>query len=147
MASRTRPFGSGRTVSQVGMRSESLRWHTSRSESCDLTSSRNHLHLIENMHAKLDILDDEVTSGPAFPCPEIRTHDTGDIVQNADQGVTKRDWFAAHMPAQLSMKIAIALMGEKPPTDNPLDEVNWWMKAEAKYRYARADAMIKERAK
>ncbi|RQS39802.1 hypothetical protein DIE01_16455 [Burkholderia sp. Bp8990] len=78
---------------------------------------------------------------------EVRTHDTGDIVRNADQGVTKRDWFAVHMPAEVTMKIAVALMGGKPPFDDPIAEVAWWMAAEAKYRYARADAMMQERSK
>ena len=36
----------------------------------------------------------ETTGGPAFPAFEIRTHDTQDLVANASQGMTLRDWFA-----------------------------------------------------
>jgi len=41
---------------------------------------------------------DEKTGGPAFPAMEVRTHDTGDIVHNASQGISVRDYFAAHAP-------------------------------------------------
>jgi hypothetical protein len=94
------------------------------------------------MNMNLDILDDEVGGGPAFPCGEIRTHDTNDIVQNADQGVSKRDWFAARMEITLSRRTAGALMGSEPPSGDALAEMQWWARAEAKYRYLKADAMM-----
>lgn len=96
------------------------------------------------MKADLDIFFDERTGGPAFPCPEIRTHDTLDIVQNADQGVTKRDWFAAQMDCRVSVRNAEALMGSKaPPQDaDPIAHMQWWALAEARYRYLKADAMM-----
>lgn len=94
--------------------------------------------------ANLEIFDDHLTGGPAFPCPEVRTHDTGDIISNADQGVTKRDFFAAHVDITLSMRTAHALMGTSIPTDT-IGEMNWWAEAEAKYRYLKADAMMRAR--
>jgi hypothetical protein len=98
------------------------------------------------MNTNLDILDDEIAGGPAHPCPEVRTHDTGDIVQNADQGVTKRDWFAANLTGVLSVRTARALMGDVPaPTANALEEITWWAEAEARHRYIKADAMMKVR--
>lgn len=39
-------------------------------------------------------LHDESTGGPAFPAMEVRTADTQDLVANASQGMTLRDWFA-----------------------------------------------------
>lgn len=39
-------------------------------------------------------LHDESTGGPAFPAMEVRTEDTQDLVANASQGMTLRDWFA-----------------------------------------------------
>lgn len=98
------------------------------------------------MNANLDILDDEHTGGPAFPCPEIRTHDTGDIVQNADQGMTKLDWFAVHMDCRVSVRNAEALMGESAPgAEDPIAHMKWWAEAEARYRYMKADAMMEVR--
>lgn len=99
-----------------------------------------------NATANLDIFDDEVSGGPAFPALEIRTHDTGDIVANADQGVTKRDWFAAQLHSRLTLVIATALMGEAPPPEHDtLKSMRYWARAEAKYRYLRADAMMEAR--
>lgn len=98
------------------------------------------------MKADLDIFFDERTGGPAFPCPEIRTHDTGDIVQNADQGVTKRDWIAAQMDCRVSVRIAEVLMGESAPSAaDPIAHMQWWARAEAKYCYLKADAMMEVR--
>lgn len=99
------------------------------------------------MKADLDIFFDERAGGPAFPCPEIRTHDTGDIVQNADQGVTKRDWIAAQMDCRVSVRNAEALMGSTVPLPgtDPIEHMQWWARAEAKYRYLKADAMMEMR--
>lgn len=69
-------------------------------------------------------------SGPAFPAFEVRTHDTGDLVENASQGMTLRDYFAAHAP--------------EPPAawrggDRKLKDVIAWP-------YWYADAVLKARA-
>lgn len=98
------------------------------------------------MKADLDIFFDERAGGPAFPCGEIRTHDTGDIVHNADQGVTKRDWLAAQMDCRVSVRNAEALMGQAVPgMEDPIAHMLWWALAEAKYRYLKADAMMEAR--
>lgn len=98
------------------------------------------------MKADLDIFFDERAGGPAFPCGEIYTHDTGDIVSNADQGVTKRDWIAAQMDCRVSVRNAEALMGSKAPQDiDPVAHMQWWALAEARYRYLKADAMMEAR--
>jgi hypothetical protein len=92
----------------------------------------------------LDILDDEARS-PAHPSFPIVTHDTGDIVKNADQGVSKRDWFAAHADSLLNMRTAFALMDNVPVPSDALAAAKWWALAEAKHRYLKADAMMEVR--
>lgn len=68
-------------------------------------------------------------------------------------GATMRDYFAATLsfdPECLNVPTAEALMGEKPPAYSPEnweERLHWWLAAEAKYRYARADAMLRERGK
>lgn len=68
-------------------------------------------------------------------------------------GMTLRDYFAATLsfdPGWLNRPQAEALMGEKVPgytTENWEERLHWWLAAEAKYRYARADAMLRERGK
>jgi hypothetical protein len=99
------------------------------------------------MRTNLDIFSDERAGGPAFPCGEIRTHDTGDIVHSADQGVSKRDWLAVRMESRVSVRNAEALMGERAPVvdADPIAHMQWWAMAEAKYRYLKADAMMEAR--
>lgn len=68
-------------------------------------------------------------------------------------GMTLRDYFAATLsfdPECLGALQAEALMGEKMPEftlHNSAERLAWWMAAEAKYRFARADAMLRERGK
>lgn len=68
-------------------------------------------------------------------------------------GATMRDYFAATLnfdPDSFGVRQAEALMGEKQPlftTTNAAELLTWWLTAEAKYRYARADAMLWERGK
>lgn len=67
--------------------------------------------------------------GPAFPAFEVRTHDTGDLVENASQGMTLRDYFAAHAPEAPK---------EWRGGDRRLSDVLAW-------RWWYADAMLKAR--
>lgn len=72
-------------------------------------------------------LHDESTGGPAFPAMEVRTADTQDLVANASQGMTLRDWFAGQ-----AMQ---AILTRKSVNGNEL----------AVYAYQKADAMLAER--
>ena len=81
--------------------------------------------------------------GSAFPVPTDRAID----------GMTLRDYFAANItvPEDLGWG-ADGLMGGPPPNwsskgdyEQSLKCVAWWAEAEAKYRYMRADAMLKAR--
>lgn len=72
-------------------------------------------------------LHDESTGGPAFPAMEVRTDDTQDLVANASQGMTLRDWFAGQ-----AMQ---AILTRKSVNGNEL----------AVYAYQKADAMLAER--
>jgi hypothetical protein len=67
--------------------------------------------------------------------------------------ISLRDYFAATLEVPLekdgciSQDMALQLM-EDPPPDWDDDRVNaykWWATAEARFRYLRADAMMKER--
>ena len=69
-------------------------------------------------------------SGPAFPAFEVRTHDTGDLVANASQGMTVRDYFAAK-----------ALQGLVVTEANQSLKPDAW----AQEAYMVADAMLKAR--
>lgn len=93
----------------------------------------------------LDILNDEAAGGPAHPAFAVVTHDTGDVVKNADQGVTKLDWFAAHAESLLNMRTALALMAGTLLPHEPLAAAKWWALAEAKHRYLKAEAMMEVR--
>lgn len=56
----------------------------------------------------MNILDDsEYTGGPAYPAMEVRTHDTGDLVKNASQGMTLLDHYAG-----LAMQAIISKIDE-----------------------------------
>jgi hypothetical protein len=98
------------------------------------------------LKTNLDIFDDEIAGGPALPCLEIRTHDTGDIVQNADQGISKRDFFAAQVDGRMSIRTALAIMNATVVPVGEIEAALWWAEAEARIRYMRADAMMKVRA-
>lgn len=86
--------------------------------------------------------------GPAFPVPGLQ-HD------EAFNGMTLRDYFAAHEPIHptesIGVMLAEELIGRKipnPDTDSDwsaLAVVQFWADAEAAYRYMRADAMLRAR--
>jgi len=90
------------------------------------------------------------TGGPAFPAFEVRTHDTGDLVENASQGMTLRDYFAAkaseddiaaHSLKGFTEKYAFDLGNGK--KELRIREARW-TREQSKYRYA--DAMLKARS-
>lgn len=66
-------------------------------------------------------------------------------------GMEMRDYFAANFRFDgdgFSVAYAEALMGEPMPVQATVKErFDWWLTAEAKYRYAFADAMLRERGK
>lgn len=85
--------------------------------------------------------------GPAFP--EFRPR-YGDYSEVRQRGMTLRDYFAA-IPLELgteglSKESAEVLMGEPMPkysTETGWGAImKWWLDAESKYRYLRADAML-----
>jgi len=101
-------------------------------------------------------METKKNGGPAFPAFEVRTHDTGDLVENATQGMTLRDYFAAHtQPIEdLGVSVAESITGLKLPirdqykdeADFWIDSIGFWAMANAQYRYMQADAMIEARA-
>lgn len=66
-------------------------------------------------------------------------------------GASMRDYFAANFRFDgdgFSVAYAEALMDEPMPVQATVKErFDWWLIAEAKYRYAFADAMLRERGK
>jgi hypothetical protein len=81
--------------------------------------------------------------GPAF------AH--GDPTNGGDPGMSLRDWFATHERLEVDTvtpELAAVLMGEPGPTGAMpiLRRAMWWAEAEARYKYLRADAMLKVRA-
>lgn len=89
-------------------------------------------------------MNDDNTGGPAFPAMEVRTHDTGDIVHNASQGMTLHDYFAAHAPITLDDAVQFLdtyggeVVGPWPPQKV--------LQTLADLRVEYADAMLKARA-
>lgn len=78
-------------------------------------------------------LHDESKGGPAFPAMEVRTADTGDLVANASQGMTLRDWFAGK---------ALGKMADIVNYDGHIES---FQKSVAAQAYSQADAMLAER--
>lgn len=77
------------------------------------------------------MFDTDKTGGPAFPSMEVRTADTGDLVANASQGMTIRDYFACHaMTGLLAMQSSPHLGGA--------------CRNAAYYGHGRADLMAKD---
>ncbi len=91
--------------------------------------------------------------GPAFPHPG-GSRDAS--VQESYLGMTLRDYFAAHEPIDpkysIGRSLAEMLVGRALPVADgngaacPLAVTTFWAESEAKYRYLRADAMLKARA-
>lgn len=71
---------------------------------------------------------------PGYPYPE--------------EGMTLRDYFAvhAHVPGDISVRAAKAMTGELPPTEGEPEILSYWMRVEAAFRYAQADAMLSARS-
>ena len=102
-----------------------------------------------------------MTDQPEIHCPPARPYDEplhphiGTAYNEWPQypGASMRDYFAATLNFDgeaFGVRQAEALMGEKQPLytkENAADLLQWWITAEAKYRYARADAMLRERGK
>lgn len=70
----------------------------------------------------------------------------------ASTGMSLRDYFAAKADPGLegiSVRTAKELMGSDPPGSGAdrehLENIRWWMEAEARWSYMKADAMLKAR--
>lgn len=95
--------------------------------------------------------------GPAFPRPfSLDTWGDGPKEVPPQEGMSLRDYFAATLvidPEEPGKGRAMVLMKSAPPvatTEKPdasMEQMLWWMEAEARYRYAKADAMLKARGK
>ncbi len=96
--------------------------------------------------------------GPAFPTPgyKVTKHDGHDSYErdvDAIEGMTLRDYFAAKaLPWSVETESEMVerefSMPPCPDGDtNPSGFRKWWMEADAKYKYAQADAMLKERVR
>lgn len=91
--------------------------------------------------------------GPAFP--ELLTSwvdpRDGQTRYETMGGVTLRDYIAIHDPIDCGMSMTIntarSLMGSMEPREStdPLEYAMWLAEAEARFRYMRADMMLKVR--
>ncbi len=63
-------------------------------QGADVATDRALRELVLELRQQLQNAPIASTGGPAFPAFEVRTHDTGDLVENASQGMTLRDYFA-----------------------------------------------------
>ena len=82
------------------------------------------------------------TGGPAFPTPRYARGDRYSL------GMTLRDYFAVHMDTTgIPVSVGEALIGEFPACGTPEQKQDWHARADAAYRYHRADAMLAERSK
>lgn len=89
--------------------------------------------------------------GPAFPSSHTDANSKEAVWH---PGMTVRDQFAMHEPVptseELTIELAEHLMGSKLPSRlwgkaTPVQVAIWWAEADARYRYMRADAMLKAR--
>lgn len=87
--------------------------------------------------------------GPAYPVPCQDDRDCGPRFESGYGGMSLRDAMAlsVHMPDEYSNVFAAELLGEASPEDGDdiADHIDFWMRAEAAYRYAMADAMLAAR--
>ena len=80
------------------------------------------------------------TGGPAFPVKDAASWQA--------HGMTLRDYFAVHMDTTgIPVSVGEALIGEFPAYGSPKQKQDWHARADAAYRYHRADAMLAERSK
>lgn len=96
--------------------------------------------------------------GPAFPIPGDVWVSGGDENPRFETGMSLRDWFAGmeKAPDDLSVGYAEALAGRPHPhKETALGGINpeatiatleFWAEAEARYRYIKAEAMLKARS-
>jgi hypothetical protein len=94
--------------------------------------------------------------GPAFPKP-LDPYPNAQGMENGSQGMSLRDWFAGmeKAPDDLSVGYAEALVGRPHPhketslgainPDATIATIEFWAEAEARYRYIKADSMLKAR--
>lgn len=87
-----------------------------------------------------------------FPSPCVsQDQSTGaTVTHQSDGGIDLRDYAAVHMDLNeedVSVSRAYTLMGCRPPdcAANPEAALQYWLDAEARYRYLRADAMLRAR--
>jgi hypothetical protein len=86
--------------------------------------------------------------GPAFPTET--EHQSGSDRMHLE-GMSLRDWFAGQEPGFDKDTIAewAASLADIPVCVASVQDkdawVEWWIKAEAKYKYRKADAMLKAR--
>jgi hypothetical protein len=95
--------------------------------------------------------------GPIHPIPEVRDAD-GNGIMEGWPGMSLRDWLAGmeKAPEDLSVGYAEALAGRPHPHKNTtlgavdpdatVAVIEFWADAEARYRYIKADAMLRARA-
>lgn len=95
--------------------------------------------------------------GPIHPIPEVRDVD-GNGIMAGWNGMSLRDWFAGmeKAPDDLTVGYAEALAGRPHPHKetalggiNPeatIATIEFWAEAEARYRYIKAEAMLKARS-
>jgi hypothetical protein len=88
--------------------------------------------------------------GPAFPVVNQRDENNGDVATWASEGISARDYFAAHVQIDvenMSIKHAELLIGMRCPdyASHPEENMLFWIDAECKHRYLKADAMLKAR--
>lgn len=84
--------------------------------------------------------------GPAFPVPMIPCDREGGYTSVQNEGISVRDYFAAVVNVdEFSPSTASALAGPMPDESDVPAMVVWAAKANAKLRYALADAMLAAR--
>lgn len=96
--------------------------------------------------------------GPAFPVPSVGTGDPRDGMTQGSDGMSLRDWLAAHetladfddAECSISDQLCVGLAGRGPSGDwrtNTIEWVKWEAKWRSALKYIRADAMLAAREK
>lgn len=87
-----------------------------------------------------------VDGGPAFPC---HTNPRPGTLSDAPQGMTLRDYFAAHAPIDQEISLAYAqkIVGRDCPdyAGATIANAMFWAEFRARMRYIEADAMLRAR--
>lgn len=90
-----------------------------------------------------------VDSPPAFPIPDVRTHDGFGLREGSD-GMTLRDWFAGVLsqPSEEAVQTQQSLdRGRNPHNDSYKPALRTRDQIVAELRYQQADAMLAARAR